>query len=104
VVGLLGDNGLGDPVFEAEGAVHQRHYVMIWGIGCLIYYQIGREVEEAVFSFLQPPIAEEVGRYSPAWVQGCRAVFLNLLPPAQNPQWMADGGGFRDFVRVFSSS
>jgi hypothetical protein len=75
-VGSFSGNGLGGPVFEAEGNVYQCHSVVIWGFGFLNYYQIGRDVEEAVVGFFHPSVAEEVCMDSPARAQGCCAIFL----------------------------
>ena len=44
--------------------------------GFLNYYQIGRDVEEAVVGFFHPFIAEEIGVKSPARAHGCYAVFI----------------------------
>ena len=38
-------------MFEAEGNVYQCYSVVIWEFGFLHYYQIGRDVEEAVVGF-----------------------------------------------------
>jgi hypothetical protein len=76
-VGSFSGNGLGDPVFEAEGNVYQCYSgVVIWGFGFLNYYQIGRDVEEAVVGFFHSSVAEEIGVDSPARAHGCCAVFL----------------------------
>jgi hypothetical protein len=75
-VGSFSGNGLGDPVFEAEGNVYQCYSVVIWEFGFLHYYQIGRDVEEAVVGFFHSSVAEEIGVDSPARAYGCCAVFL----------------------------